>query len=234
MERISPTAIFFDYGNTLAEDTTDKYGDILRYTKSIGLPDLDKDRFNAGWKAAEAFSGSYRKAHGHLTKMEDRFWYQFCRDFLIGAFGEEAGKHAEDMWKTQFFTNTMYDDTIPTLKELKKRGYRLGVISNWEAPTLHDNFARFEMTEYFDHILPSYEAEAGKPHERIFNIALDALGVKPEESMHVGDSYGCDVIGALGVGIRPVWIEQNQTAPADKPDDLLVINTLSDLLNIVE
>ena len=234
MARIAPKAIFFDYGNTLVEDTTDKYGDIDRYVQSIGYPALTREQFDAAWGAAEAFTGKYRSVHGKRTWKKDRFWYTVCREFLVAAFGEDAAAHAETMHATQFFTNTIYPDTIGTLEELKRRGYRLGVISNWDAPTLHENFERFGMTKYFDHILPSYEAEANKPHPHIFEVAMNALGVAPADSMHVGDSYGCDVMGAIGVGATPVWIDRDEDTPAGKPEGLIEIRTLGDLLGIVE
>ena len=229
---LHPEVIFFDYGNTLCADSDDRFGDIRRYLAGHGI-DLGAKAFAVGWDAAEAYAGSYRVVHGRRTRKRDRFWYHFCRAFLVSAIGDEAGELAEEMHATQFFTNTIYPDTISTLTELRARGYRLGVISNWDAPTLAAQFDRFGMAPFFEHILPSFEAEADKPDPHIFHTAMAALDAAPERAIHVGDSWGCDVEGARAVGITPVWVNE-EGAPAPDGSDVLEIRTRADLLEIVE
>lgn len=223
--------IFFDYGDTLVSDSPDRYRDVARYLAARGFA-LDREQFERGWSAAEAYAADYRRKNGHRTWLRDRFWFTFCRTFLENAFGRAAGELAEEMHAVQFFTNERYPDTLPTLQELCCRKYRLGVISNWEAPTLHSQFERFGMTRYFEHILPSREAEAGKPDPHIFEVALTRLDVKPERAVHVGDSFGCDVLGARGVGITSVWLNPLNT-PAPDGIPVLQIRALSDILDLV-
>lgn len=50
----------------------------------------------------------------------------------------------------------------------------------------------------------SGEAGVGKPSPEAFHLVLDALGVRPEQAVMVGDSRERDVKGALAVGVRPV------------------------------
>jgi len=223
--------IFFDYGNTLVSESPDRYGDIARYLAGHGLV-LDRERFERGWAAAEAYAGEYRKQNGLRTWLRDRFWFTFCQTFLERAFDGQASRLAEEMHAVQFFTNEIYPDTLSTLAELRRRGYRLGVISNWEAPTLPSLFDRFGMTPYFEHILPSRDAEAGKPHPHVFEKALGAFGVAPDRAVHVGDSFGCDVVGARGVGMVPVWVNPHDEAPPDGMP-VLQIRRLTDVLRLV-
>ena len=230
--KLQPDAIFFDYGHTLVADTDDKYRDVTRYLAERGI-DIDRAEFDRGWQAAEAYSKAYGVRNGGRKWLRDRYWYTFCREFLVNALGEEAADLADEMYATQFFTNTIYPDTIDVLRELRARGYSLGVISNWEAPTLYSQFDRFGMTQFFTHILPSREAEAGKPHPHIFRVALHALGVEPERAVHVGDSYSCDVIGARDIGITPIWVNPNGE-PTPDGADVLQIRTRTDLLELVE
>jgi putative hydrolase of the HAD superfamily len=230
---LNPEAIFFDYGNTLAADTEDKFTDINTWAVSKGLPALDAEAFDRAWGASETWSSAYRAVNGKRTWKKDRYWLNFCREYLVEAYGEDAGDLAEEMHHTQFFTNTLYDDTISTLKELRARGIRLGVISNWDAPTLLANFDRFGMTPYFESILPSWYVEANKPHSHFFLSAMQALGVHPSKSMHIGDSWGCDVIGARGVGITPVWINEHN-GPVPDGSDVLQIRRLGELLSLVK
>ncbi len=232
MQTIRPNVIFFDYGNTLASDSDDRFSDVQQYLSERGIA-IDRTGFDRAWEAAEAYAGEYRMRNGFRHWKKDRFWYNFCRALLLPIIGDGAPELAEEMHATQFFTNEIYDDTIPVLAELHRRGYRLGVISNWEAPTLHSQFDRFGMTPYFDHILPSYEAEASKPDPVVFEVALEAMSVEPTDAIHVGDSWGCDIVGARGVGMQPVWINEDGI---DIPDASMAIEiaTRSDLLSVVE
>ncbi len=49
----------------------------------------------------------------------------------------------------------------------------------------------------------------------IFEAALAALGVAPDEAVHVGDSLKADVAGAAALGIRTVWITRRIADPAE-------------------
>lgn len=230
---LHPEVVFFDYGNTLVKDTEDWYGDISRYVARFGL-ELTEGRFVAGKEEAERFAGTYRAIHGTRTRLEDRFWFNYCRTFLRSAFDDRAENLAEEMHAVQFFTNEIYPETVPTLAELRRRGYRLGVISNWEAPTLPSLFERFNMTQYFGKILPSREAEASKPDPRIFQLAMEALRVTPERAVHVGDSFSCDVMGARGVGITPVWLNEKGDASPLQTSPVLQIRNLTGLLDLLD
>jgi putative hydrolase of the HAD superfamily len=84
-----------------------------------------------------------------------------------------------------------------------------------------------ELTEYgldgfFGVVTISSDVGYLKPHPKIFQHALDALGVAAEETMMVGDSLRCDVAGAKGLGLVAVWKRPHLDEPtevgADKAD----------------
>ena len=72
---------------------------------------------------------------------------------------------------------------------------------------------RLGIAEYFDAIIASHDArvrsEKSDPH--IFNYALTAVGVSAEKAVHVGDTYEADIVGAQGVGIRPILLDRDRT-----------------------
>jgi len=75
------------------------------------------------------------------------------------------------------------------LTELKRRGYKLGVITN--TVTSREEHVRLalrkiDVEKYFDVIVTSVDVGFNKPDERIFLTALKALNVRPEESVMVG------------------------------------------------
>lgn len=102
---------------------------------------------------------------------------------------------------------SMYPEVLPVLEELKKRGFLLGVIANWE-PSLRRFLAEFEIDSYFAAITSSMENGLAKPDPLLFRQATKAAGVRAEESLHVGPSIDEDVAGAISAGIRPVWLNR--------------------------
>lgn len=106
----------------------------------------------------------------------------------------------------------LFDDILPTLAELQRRGFLLGVVTNrWYGgePFLED-LQVMGLLDYFDanHMAISADLGIRKPHPAIFQHALDALGVTAEEAVMVGDSFGADVIGAKQLNIFAVWKPQ--------------------------
>ena len=84
---------------------------------------------------------------------------------------------------------------------------------------------RFKV-EFFAFILPSAEVGAEKPDEAIFRLALQRLGLRPEEVAHVGDQYETDVIGARAVGITPILLDREGKA---RYQDVICISSLTEL-----
>lgn len=110
----------------------------------------------------------------------------------------------------------LYPDVVPALRELRRRGVRIGVISNWST-RLRPIAGELGLLEMVDFLLVSAEFGAGKPHRRIFDEALRLAEVGPERALHAGDSVEDDVRGAAAAGIRPVfvWRRAGEPHPAD-------------------
>ena len=107
---------------------------------------------------------------------------------------------------------TLYDDAIPTLQHFRDEGFKLAIVSNWDTP-LDPLTERLGIADYFDTIVASHDArvKSEKPDPHIFNYALEAVGVSAAEAVHVGDTYGADIVGAQGVGIRPILLDRDGT-----------------------
>ena len=79
-------------------------------------------------------------------------------------------------------------------------------------------------------VVSADNARAYKPHREIFDEALRASGCTPGEAVHIGDSYDTDVVGARGVGIRPVLLLRGR---ARQHDDVDVADGLDQALKLV-
>jgi putative hydrolase of the HAD superfamily len=130
----------------------------------------------------------------------------------------------------------LYDDTLDTLQEFRRRGYKIGLISNtiWP-PELHDNdLRRCGILEHFDHRLYSSVFPYVKPHRAIFQASLSALQAHPEESVFIGDRIWDDVGGAQAAGMRgilKVVPERDESSESVVPDAR--IRTLRELWTLL-
>jgi HAD superfamily hydrolase (TIGR01549 family) len=126
---------------------------------------------------------------------------------------------------------------VEVVAELKRRGFRLIVVSNMMLPgkLLKAKLQEAMVLSYFDHILISSDAGFIKPHPEIFRRALAASKLKPDEVLFVGDTYLQDIIGAKRVGLKTVWLNtrhEPRTMVRDDPPDY-EIASLSELLEIL-
>ncbi|GAA1143797.1 HAD family hydrolase [Ornithinicoccus hortensis] len=97
-----------------------------------------------------------------------------------------------------------FDDTVPVLRELRRRGVRTAVVSNIGFDVT-GRLAETGIAPLVDAVLMSYAVGSVKPDPGIFEQALDRLGVGPEESLMVGDSWRDDG-GAASLGIRTLLL----------------------------
>ncbi|MED4004896.1 HAD family hydrolase [Priestia aryabhattai] len=117
------------------------------------------------------------------------------------------------------------------LKELKKKGLLLGMITNGFTDFQWMNIKALRIDHYFDTILVSEQEGIKKPHKDIFLRALKALDVSAEESVYVGDHPENDVLGARGAGMHAVW---KKDAFFDGSfTDSYIIEDLKELLNVM-
>jgi len=131
-------------------------------------------------------------------------------------------------------------DCHPLLQELSQQ-YRLGVISNYDHPPyIHRVLNDLDLKKYFNTIVISGDYEFKKPDPRIFHLALEELGLKPEDAVYLGDAEE-DIIGARAAGIQPVLIQRETTAkPPDilkreyTRNDVVTINSLPELINSLD
>jgi putative hydrolase of the HAD superfamily len=101
-------------------------------------------------------------------------------------------------------------DMVPGIKEALEKlhgTYRLGVISDAifsPGRALRQMLSDAGLIRLFDAFIFSDETGRSKPHPAVFHAAAAALGVKPEEMVHIGDREQNDITGPQGVGARAI------------------------------
>jgi 2-haloalkanoic acid dehalogenase type II len=146
---------------------------------------------------------------------------EVTEDSLARAFVDH-GVDAEprpyvEMLEREWQASKPYPEVAGVLEALD--GVRRAIVSNADDAFLHGILERSNLR--FDVVVTSESARCYKPRPRIFEVALDALGARPEDVVHVGDSLPADVMGAGRLGMRTVWVNRSaiRRGPADpRPD----------------
>lgn len=103
-----------------------------------------------------------------------------------------------------------FDDVIPTIKELKKNGIKIGMITDGYKETQLRKIEALKCRELFDEIIITDELgrEFWKPNEKSYLIMAERLGIKLNEMVYVGDNEEKDFIGANKLGIYTSCIKR--------------------------
>jgi HAD superfamily hydrolase (TIGR01549 family) len=92
------------------------------------------------------------------------------------------------------------------LRLLRERGLKLVVVSNANG-RLRSMMERLGLAPLVDVMLDSHEEGVEKPDPRLFALALERSGGRAESTLHVGDLYHVDVLGARNAGLRAALID---------------------------
>lgn len=95
---------------------------------------------------------------------------------------------------------------LDTLKKIRIRGIRLGIISNADVIDIK-YWNDSPLSKLFDLALFSCDIGMVKPETEIYQLALKKLNVKPEESIFIGDGGSNELYGAQSVGMRTIFTE---------------------------
>jgi putative hydrolase of the HAD superfamily len=145
------------------------------------------------------------------TNDQQRGWTYF--DLVLTAAGvplsDSTAAALADLHKYHQQSNlweTVRDEVPSVLAALRARRLQIVVVSNANG-TLRRAFDRLGLTGAVDVVFDSYDEEVEKPDPRFFRIALERTGADPLTTIHVGDLYYVDVVGARAAGIRPVLLD---------------------------
>lgn len=233
------TAIFFDLDGTLRHNDPPAIPVFHRLAEELGVitsmeQRRDAERWtHAYWASSEEIQADLKE----YGEWEDNgaFWNNHTRRHLLklGAAESSAIDMAPIITKNMLDTykpdEYVPDDVYPTLRALKREGYKLGVVSNRSKP-LDEVVERLKLGELLDFSLAAGEVGLWKPDPRLMYHAASLADVEPGEVTYVGDNYFADVLGARAAGMFPVLIDPQRLFPEA---DCQVINTIGDLPEVL-
>lgn len=195
-------AVLFDVGGVLILPSGKSIARWLKGHLDLEVdPDLARDAFfRAGYDALK-------------TEYPPSFWQG---DEMAFAWARHAGVPEDlalEAWSyintTDSLADPLWDETADgareTLEEISKLDYSLAVVSNADG-RLMEELARHGLARFFDVFLDSSVVGISKPDPRITRLALEQLGVEPENAWFVGEDYFFDVTGARAAGLSRVLL----------------------------
>jgi putative hydrolase of the HAD superfamily len=221
-------AVFFDMDNTLFDISEIKKEAVSGAVQSMLDAGLKMEKEEAEKKLIrEYFETANFYGRNVITNFLKRNKISDSRILAAGIHGYR--KHKSKFMKP-------FPQVIETLEALKAQGLKLAIVSDANAVKVHMNLYTLGIDQYFDDVIPYEETGVRKPSKEPFMLALKRLGVKPEETIHVGDYPERDVKGANESGIISVHAVygnvRSEPPYEDKPD--YEINKFSEILGIVQ
>lgn len=109
-----------------------------------------------------------------------------------------------------------FEDTVEALRALKSK-YQLGIISNVDDDLFAGSNKQLQVE--FDHIITAGQVGAYKPSLKMFETAMDKIGLDKTEVLHVAQSLFHDHVPAREFGLSTAWINRrhNQTGHGATP-----------------
>ncbi len=206
-------AVFFDVGATLIRPCPSVAETMARVAAERGHALSVRDfephmpAMDAYYEAEYLRDGDFWCSHeGSVAIWLDQYRF-VCHRVGIGADAEGMARAVHEAYRRAEGWE-VYPDVAACLRELKGRGLALAVVSNWDAE-LEDLLRDLRLLPYFDAVVSSAAVGYRKPDPVIFDLACEAVGVRPEAVVHVGDRPDADGDGAAAAGVRPVIVDRS-------------------------
>jgi HAD superfamily hydrolase (TIGR01509 family) len=194
-------AVLFDAGDTLIRLTGSGETLLHKAAVNLGVDQLDPEDVAHVWRQVLGRSGTAEElAKGRdLSNARHREVWTALYDaagceLLVPGLSEElyALTVSAESWEP-------FPDTLPTLKAVRDRGLRVGIVSD-TGFDLRPAMDLLGLSPYLDTVVMSFEYGVCKPAASVFLTACDQLDVRPERTLMVGDNPLTDA-GAVTAGM---------------------------------
>lgn len=249
----SVRAICFDLDDTLCGYWDASKAAMRTAFEALGPEGVSVDELVRAWAIAfRRFSPSVKGAEWYSTylKQGEPTRTELMRLALLEAgFDDvERAKRLSEMYAHERDANLrLFPDALAVLTDLYER-YPLGLITNGPADIQRQEIETLGIGHFFELTLIEGEMGEGKPEPAVFERAEEHFGLRPDEMLIIGNSYGHDIEPALKAGWHGVWVRResdvapsangsgqtHEQKPEGSPEPDAEIGELSELLGLLE
>jgi 2-haloacid dehalogenase len=215
----SPTFVFDAYGTLF-----DVHAAIGRHRAAVGP---DADRMSDLWRTKQleytwtlTLAGRYEK----FSVLTER-----ALDFALARF-PAVDRALKPKLMDAYLTLDAFPDASPTLRALKARGHKIGILSNGTPEMLTAAVNAAAIGDDLDAVLSIDVLRMYKPRNEVYRLVTDHFGIAPRDVVFVS-SNRWDVMGATAFGFRAAWI--NRAKAPDEYADVAPERVLSDLGGLI-
>lgn len=226
---VTVRAVLFDWGGTLSEHREVDLLEMWRAAALVLSPG-DPEPVAQALLLAEQRWWAVSTEHGNASGTTEELVRSVAAQTHLDVAGALLAYH--DAWEA-----TVAHDPAAAgvLSGLRDRGLRTGLLSNTHWPrALHERWLdEAGLLELLDVRLYTCELSHMKPHPAAFKALLDAVGVRADEAVFVGDRPRDDVWGAQRSGLRAVLLSGRPVEQFDVVPDA-TLTGLAGLLDVVD
>ena len=233
MENIKVKGVIFDYGGTI-----DSYGDhwsevIWSGYEKFAVP-VSKEQFRDCYVFAERELAKVKHIlpeHNFYDLLEIKMRIELgnlvnngilSKDFDLESNSKSLAKYCYE------YAQKSVNDARPVLEAISAK-LPMVLVSNFYG-NVETVLADFDVKKYFKAIVESAVVGVRKPDPKIFMLGVEALGLKPEEVLVVGDSYKKDIVPAEAIGCKVAWLKgKGWTKEEDEQTHSSIIENLSEI-----
>lgn len=181
-------AVILDVGGVLIRTQSREGRE--KWAAKLGIAD--------SWEFENFVFGSESGVEAQLgQKTFEAHWQWLGQDFGLN----EA--ELVEMRRDFFAGDKLNKPLVEQIKRVRKAGYKTGLLSNFADDARWLWTDKFPFIQHFDGVVISCEANIMKPDAQIYHLALESVGVEPEEAVFV-DDFAHNIEGAKRVGMQTI------------------------------
>lgn len=229
-------AIFFDMDGTLVHIPMSQEQFLMNTYQKLGLH-FTLEQITVANKKMEKWLNEKFSDYTQRTR-EAFIESDYRRLKILGAKGDLQGlsKRIQDYWENfpEEANEKIYPEVKSVLKTLREKEIILGVLSNRLLITSLKSLEKHSIKEFFQCVVSPQKAGAPKAKKspEMWKFALNRVGCKPSEVLHVDNEYENGIIEAKRAGIQPVLIDRKRLHSSFT--DCIVIHDLTEILELLE
>jgi putative hydrolase of the HAD superfamily len=193
-------SVIFDLYGTLVDDFGSSVGQ--KHTEFVEALAVPSDAFMKLWRQTTDMRviGAFQTVEASI---------EYVCDLLSAPLTAEQLTRAVTI-RLEFIKRTLTPrpDALETLAQLKSDGYKIGLLSNCsiDIPIL---WPETDFAGLTDSAIFSSRERLKKPDPRIYNLACERLGMKPEECLYIADGENHELAAAAKIGIHPLLLRNS-------------------------